>query len=104
MARRLSKVRPTTTQTNGALARIYAKDWRSEPVGLVKKAPRQEIAEWTRMRSMDEDQADSAEVWPDLDAVRHVKQFGSPEAPVIEIDCVPEKVDTVREFMADNEV
>lgn len=33
------------------------------------------------------------EVEPDVDAIRHVNQFGTPEVPVMEIACVPEKVD-----------
>lgn len=36
MERRASNTRPPTTQTNGALSRLYVKDLRSEPVGLVK--------------------------------------------------------------------
>lgn len=42
------------------------------------------------------------EARPDLDAVRHVNQFGTPDEPMMEMSCVPEKVDAVRAFLEDN--
>lgn len=39
MARRIENTARTATQTNGNLVRLYVRDWRSEPVGRVKKAP-----------------------------------------------------------------
>lgn len=53
---------------------------------------------------MDVGQADTEDIWPDLDAVSHVNQFGSPDTPVMDIACVPEKFDTVRDFLIDNSV
>lgn len=44
------------------------------------------------------------EIWPYLDAVRHINQFGSPEQPMMEIACTPEKSDIVREFLHDNNI
>lgn len=42
------------------------------------------------------------ELWIDLLAVRYVNQFGTPEQPMMEITCTPEKIDAVREFLIDN--
>lgn len=52
MAKRVSQSRPPTTLTNGALSRVYVKDWRSEPVGVVKKALRNDIAEWIQKKRL----------------------------------------------------
>lgn len=46
MAKRAIQTRPPTTQKNGALTILYVKDWRRKPVGVVKKALRNDIAEW----------------------------------------------------------
>lgn len=94
MARRVSETRPPTTLTNSALTRVYVKDWRSDPVEVVKKA--NDIEKWTNLKGVDEVSIKTAEVWPDLDAVRHVNQFGYPEQPMMEIACTPQKSDTVR--------
>lgn len=44
------------------------------------------------------------ETKPDLDAVRHVNQFGSPTQPMMEISSTPEKSDTVRDFLRENNI
>lgn len=54
------------------------------------------------MQSGDGGEIVTGEAWPDLEAVRHVNQFGSPEEPMMEIACTSEKLDTVRDFMKDN--
>lgn len=92
MAKRVSNTRPPATQTNGVLRRAYIKDWRSEPVGVVKKALRQDIAEWRQAQQMDDNATEAATAWSDLDAVRHVNHFGSLETPLMEIACTPQKV------------
>lgn len=83
---------------------MYVKDWRSEPVGVVKKALRQDIGEWLQLNAANEGQMFTEEVWPDLDAVRHVNQFGTPDCPIMEIACTPEKSDVVREFLRANKI
>lgn len=44
MDKKIASPRPSATETNGALARVYVKDWRREPVGAVKRALRAAIA------------------------------------------------------------
>lgn len=72
MSKRVAKPRTHATQTDGALARVYIKDWRSEPVGVVKKALRQEIDEWALKRAKEQGAMTTDEAWPNIDAVRHV--------------------------------
>lgn len=71
MSKRIEKPRPQATQTDGALERVYIKDWRSEPVGVVKKALRQDIGEWAAQRALEHGAMDTVEAMPDIDAVRH---------------------------------
>lgn len=83
MEKRTPNVRPTATQTNGAPARVYVKYWRSEPVGLVKKALKQDIPEWIQDQDRANGEMVKEDAWPDLDAVRHANQFGTPEEPMM---------------------
>lgn len=85
MAKRAPSVRRQTLQTNGTISRVYVQDWRIEPVGKVKRALRQEIAEWATEQADENGNMSDAEVTPDLDAVRHVNQFGTPDVSVMEI-------------------
>lgn len=86
------------------MSRIYVKDWRSETDGVVKKALRIDIGEWVQTQAVDEGQMVTEEAWPDLEAVRHENQFGSPELPMMEIACTPEKSETVRDFWKENNI
>lgn len=95
---------PPTNLTNGALSRVYVKDWRIEPVGVVKKALRKDIEEWVHQKEAEGGAMVTEEMWLDLDAVRHINQFGSPEQPMMEIACTPEKSDIVREFLHDKNI
>lgn len=83
---------------------MYVKDWRSEPVGVAQKALRNDIAEWVRNKEAEEGSMYTGEVWPDMDAVLHVNQFGSTEKPMMEIACAPDKSDIVREFFHGNNI
>lgn len=102
MARRVANTRRTSTDTNGQLVRLYVREWRSEPVGKVKRALRKEIAEWARATEMEDSDNPASETEPDVDAIRYVNQFGTPQVPVIEIACVPEKFDLVSKFLQEN--
>lgn len=44
MSRKKATPRAKATKTNGALVRVYVKDWREEPVGEVKRVLRQAIS------------------------------------------------------------
>lgn len=39
------------------------------------------------------------EPWLDVNAVRHINQFGTPKAPLMEISCTPDKAYLVRDFI-----
>lgn len=104
ITKRTSSTRTPTSQTNGGLAIVYVKDSRSEPVGIAKKTLRQDIAEWLQQKEGEEGAMVIEETWPDLDAVRHVNQFGTPDEPMMEICCTSEKVDSVRAFLPDNDI
>lgn len=41
---------------------------------------------------------------PDVDGIRHVNQFGRPSVPVMEIACIPEKLDLVQNFFRDKNI
>lgn len=41
---------------------------------------------------------------PDVDAIRHVNQFGTPKVPVMEIACITEKVDLAVNFLHENNI
>lgn len=77
MVKRQTAPRLATSQTNGNLVRIYVKDWRSEPVGKLKRALRKEIAEWAQTEAMEDNDASTGDVVPDVDAIRHVNKFGT---------------------------
>lgn len=102
MERRSQTNKRSATQTNGNLIRTYVRDWRSEPVGKVERALRQEIAEWQHSQNMEDEANQHTQIEPDVDAIRHVKQFGSPAVPMMEIACVPEKSDIVLKFLHSN--
>lgn len=104
MARRSQNNRKTATQTNGNLVTMYVRDWRSEPVGRVKKALRQEIAEWSENENMEDGATTEGTAEPDIDAIRHVNQFGTPAVPVMEIACTPEKLDLLERFFQANQI
>lgn len=102
MVKKATNTRRTTTRTDGVLSRVYIHDWRSEPVGKVKKYLRREIGEWLQQRMVEDGQEDDGNSGPDVDSVRHVNQFGSPEVPIMEVACVPAKAEAVREFFRQN--
>lgn len=104
MARRAPKNNRTATQTNDNLVRVYVRDWRSEPVGRVKRALRQEIAEWELATQMEDYANADQQTEPDVDAIRHVNQFGTPSVPVMEVACLPEKRDLVLNFFQENNI
>lgn len=74
------------------------KDWRKEPVGTVKRALRQKILAWSSQAAINDRAEEQEEVIIDIDAVRHLNQFGTSEKPLMEIACTPEKADLVRNF------
>lgn len=104
MERKQPNARPAATQTNGNLARVYIKDWRTEPVGAVKRALRQAIATWVAQQEMVDNEAQEADVMVDIDSVRHLNQFGTPEKPIMEIACTPERVGLVKRFFQESEI
>lgn len=105
MAKKTAIPRATATITNGALLRVYIKYWRQDPVGAVKIALRTAIAMRVQQSNMAvEDDVAPTEVIPDIDAVRHLNQFGSPENPVMEVACTPEKEDLVRTLFKESNI
>lgn len=93
IATREERVRPQSTNTNGARTAIYVRDWKDESIGVVKKALRKEIGQITGGQPNHQ-----KELWQDVDAVRHINQFGSPTSPLMEIICTPNKADILHEF------
>lgn len=98
MQKRKGTQRPTSTQTDGMLERVYVQDWLKEPVGAVKRALRTAIGGWIRQNEMGDVDATTAEVYPDIDAVRHVNQFGTPEVALMEVTCTGDKKEQVIKF------
>lgn len=98
MARRKPTPRPTSSVTNGGLSRVYIKYWRKQPVGLVKRALRKAVSVWSNQTVMDDGEMDKEEAILDIDAVRHLNQFGTPEQPIMEVACTPERAATVVNF------
>lgn len=104
MAKKASSQRPGASKTNSTLARVYVQDWRKDPVGTVKRALRLAIGEWLKQDDMgDTDEQDTSPT-PELDAVRHLNQFGTPDAPLMEVACTVEKRDQVIQFFEANKV
>lgn len=62
------------------------------------------ILRFGRRTRMQEEEVKEMEFIPYMDTIRHVNQFGTPETPIMEIDCVPDKVATVRVFMEHNNI
>lgn len=89
MAKCTATTRAAATTTNGMLERVYIKDWRKEPVGVVKQSLRKAIGEWTCQESMIDEHSDQTTAESDIDAVRHLNQFGTPDTPLMEIACTP---------------
>lgn len=104
MAKRTSIFSRAAVFTNGILARVYVRDWKNEPVGKVKKALRQEVALWAAQASRQEEDVNEEKIVPDIDAIQHLNQFGTPEAPIMEITSVPDKLAIVRGFMEQNNI
>lgn len=104
MAKRKPTPRPTATVTNGGLSRVYIKDWRKQPIGLVKKALRQAISTWSKQTSMNDVEEESEDSSIDIDAVRYLNQFGTPDQPIMEVACTSELVNTVKNFFKETEI
>lgn len=104
IARKEDKVRPQTTNKNGALTLLYVKDWKDESVGTIKKALRNEIGQQTGAPAGHNGRAQIREQWPNIDAVRHINIFGSPTSPLMEIACTPDKAETVRNFFMKQDI
>lgn len=47
---------------------------------------------------MEDDTTSDDQLEPDVDSIRHVNQFGTLAVPVMEIACLPEKLDLVQNF------
>lgn len=91
MEARKERPRPQSRSTNRALSLIYVVDWKNESIGTVKKALRAEIGKETVMKNVENNGYKTQKPWPDVDAVRHINQYGSPSTPLMEVTCVPEK-------------
>lgn len=104
MAKKAANPIIAATQTNGIPRRVYVRDWRREPVGAVKQAQRIAIAQWTAQNDMDVEDSQAMEPSPDIDVVRHINQFGTPDVPLMEIACTAERKDRVVQFFAENEI
>lgn len=98
IALRKERTRPQSTNTNWALCLIYVREWRDESIGVIKKALRTEIGSLTGGSAEYDGGRQEKELWPDVDAVRHINQYGTPTSPLMEIACTPDKADTLREF------
>lgn len=63
------------------------------------------MTKWSNGRQWQSTKKKRSQSWsPDIDAVRHLNQFGSPENPLMEVACTPEKVDLVRSFFKESEI
>lgn len=51
---------------------------------------------------MEDSETATSKIDPDVDAIRHVNQFGTPVVSVMEVTCVPEKSDLVLNFFQYN--
>lgn len=45
-----------------------------------------------------------AEVTPDIDSVRHLNQFGTPDVPLMEVACTQDRKDMVIQFFKDSQI
>lgn len=90
--------RPRTSNTNGGLNLVYIRDWRNESIGVIKKALRIEIGQTTGDSASNKGNQQRDDPWPDVNAVRHINQYGTPTSPLLEIACTPDKTDVFRNF------
>lgn len=104
MERKASKHHPAATTTNGTLDRVYIRYWRREPVGAVKRALRVAIGTWNHQNNMDDEEDTTNEPSPDIDAVRHLNQFGTPEAPLMEVARTQERKVVVVQFFKERNI
>lgn len=104
MEKKATTQRPAATQTDGVLERVYVNDLHTQPVGAVKRALRVEISSWKKQNDMRDEQTEQDESSPDIDAVRYLNQFGTPDAPLMEIACTKDSKDSVIHFFTESNI
>lgn len=104
MAKRTTTQRPAASMTDGTLESVYAKEWSKQLVGAVKRALRIAIGVWKQQNVMEVDEENDEEASPDIDAVRHLNQFGTPEAPLMEVACTRDRKETVIKFFKESNI
>lgn len=70
----------------------------------MKRALRIAIGTWKVQNNMEVDEAAGEEVTPDIDSVRHLNQFGTPDTPLMEVACTNDHKDTVIQFFKDSKI
>lgn len=98
IARKEERIRPQTTNTNGVLALGYVRYWKDQSIDEIRKALRAEIGLQTSAPANHSGRAKRNEHWSDVDAVRHINIFGTLAAPLLEVACTLDKVETLRTF------